>query len=69
MKFPVLWLSFVSACVGGYRESDMHRMALLCKSCRKIDYDRVTYEMGSRQLITLYLDYNYFKQPSWSCLK
>ena len=44
MKFPVLWLSFVSECIGRYREGDMphmglsvhftYHLALWCKSCK-----------------------------------
>ena len=51
-------MAVLCECMGGYREGDMHRMALLCKNCRKKDFDRIKYEMGSNQLVTV-PDYNW----------
>ena len=57
MKFPVLWLSFVSVWAGTGKLISIARH-FYAKAVEKKDYDRIIYELGSDQLITVH-DYNW----------
>ena len=58
MKFPVLWLSFVSVYVwAGIGKVICIAWHFYAKVVEKKDYDRIKYEMGSNQLVTV-SDYN-----------